>query len=95
MDRWLGITRYAARTLHTVSSVCCRLAAEAREVDDEERGDMVRPLAERALPEAGLPEAEAARRLVGVGCAEGCHRHGRALHVEVGQLAHILQPVGR
>eukprot|EP00964_Phaeocystis_antarctica_P101366 scaffold66855_cov47-Phaeocystis_antarctica.AAC.2 len=42
-----------------------RLAAEADEVDDEERRDMVGPLAEGALPEACLPEAEAARRLVG------------------------------
>ena len=42
-----------------------RLAAEADEVDDEERRDMVGPLAEGALPEARLPEAEAPRRLVG------------------------------
>ena len=27
--------------------------------------------------------------LVGVGRAEGCHRHGCALQVEVGQLAHV------
>ena len=52
MDRWLGITRYATRTLHTVSSIYCRLAAEAREVDDEERRDVVGPLAESPLPGA-------------------------------------------
>ena len=56
----------------------CGLAAEAREVDDEEGGDVVRPLAERALPVAGLPEAEAARGLVGVARAEGGHGHGGA-----------------
>ena len=41
-------------------------------------GLRVRPPAERALPVAGLPEAEAARGLVGVARAEGRHRHGRA-----------------
>ena len=36
-------------------------------------GLRVRPLAERTFPVAGLPEAEAARRLVGVIAAEGRH----------------------
>ena len=82
---WVGGERVVRRAVRVAGAV----AAEVREVDDEECRDMVRPAAERARPEALLPEAEAGRGVVGRVAAEGRHRHRRAAEVEIPQLAHV------
>eukprot|EP00966_Prymnesium_polylepis_P296152 6840799-Prymnesium_polylepis.1 len=69
--------------------VAVALRAQHLQVDDKERRDVVRLLAERRLPEARLPEAKAGRLRVRVGAAEGCHADGRAAQVEVPQVAHV------